>query len=154
MELIVEIISRDNKFSFDTGEVNLPIRDICMSKLYYITGQITKVQINKSIDFLFKDKIIEKYKIYHAKEIRDKKQPSLNKKYNTWEVEVFYKKEVTDPATSYIIKALQDINIPAENVRTGNRYVIKGNLDFNQVKLFSRRYLANLIVQNMYIEHL
>ncbi len=154
MELIVEIISQNNQFSFDAGEVNLPIKDIRMSKLYYIAGQISKIQVNKSIDILFKDKIIEKHKIHNVKEAKEGENFSSNKKYNSWEVEVFYKKEVTDPDTSYILKALKDIDIPAENVRTGNRYVINGDLNLEQVKLFSRRYLANLIVQNMYIKHL
>ena len=154
MELIVEIISQNNQFSFDAGEVNLPIKDIRMSKLYYIAGQISRIQVNKSIDILFKDKIIEKHKIRSVKEAKEGENFSSNKKYNSWEVEVFYKKEVTDPDTSYILKALKDIDIPAENVRTGNRYVINGDLNLEQVKLFSRRYLANLIVQNMYIKHL
>ena len=154
MEWIIEIISKNNEFPFDPAEVNIPIKDIRISKLYYITGELTRDQISKSISQLFQDKIIEKHKVYPVERSRKEKKITLTKKFRTWEVEVFYKKEVTDPATSYIIKALTDINISAENILTGYRYVIKGNLNLKQIRLFSRRFLANLIVQDIFIRNL
>ncbi len=153
MEWLVEIISNNN-VHIDAGEINLPIKDVYMSKLYTITGNLTKKNIQKSIDLLFKDKITEKHKIYKIKSGENKKASSSKLKSGKWEVEVFYKKEVTDPSTSYILKALIDIRIKALNVRTGFRYVINGNLNLDEVKLFSKRYLANLIIQDMYIKSL
>lgn len=153
MEWIVEIISNNN-VHIDAGEINLPIKDIYMSKLYTVTGNLTKKNIQKSINLLFKDKITEKHKIYKIKSEKNKKASSPKLKSSKWEVEVFYKKEVTDPATSYILKALMDIRIKALNVRTGFRYVVNGNLNLDEVKLFSKRYLANLIIQDMYIKSL
>ena len=153
MEWIIEVISKNNQFSFDATEIkDLPIEDIMVSKLYYVVGQISKGQLNKSIGLLFKDRIIENHKIYPGE--RSKINAIPGKRFDLWEVEVFYKNEVTDPDTSYILKALQDIRVPAENVRTGRRYVIRGNLSLDEVKLFSRRYLANLIVQDMFIRSL
>jgi|GEM_PF-4865452 len=154
MDWLVEIKSSDDHLSFDAGQINMPIQDIHPSKLYYIAGTLTREEIQKSIDLLFKDPLTEKEKIYKMSDIEKMKENPVNTEADRWEVEVFYKKEVTDPATSYILKALNDISIKADNVRTGYRYVIKGKLNLENVKLFARRYLANLIVQDMYIKSL
>lgn len=152
MEWIIEIIEQNNQLAFDTHEINLPIKKINRSKLYYISGDLTKEKIEKSIHLLFQDQVTEKHKIHKMPLSMKNTRSNRSIKADNWEVEVFYKKEVTDPATSYILKALKDINISADNVRTGFRYVIKGSLKTEEVHLFSRRYLANLIVQDIYIK--
>ncbi len=154
MKWLIEIISTNNQVPFNSSEINLSVKEILSSNLYYVSGNLTKETINKSINLLFKDKIVEKHKIYKMPSNNNKKKKTLNKKSNLWEVEVFYKKEVTDPDTSYILKALKDIKINADNVRTGYRYVVKGNLSYNEIESFSKRYLANVVIQDMYIKNL
>jgi len=155
MECIIEIISKNNQFYFDRKEINLPIKEILVSKLYYLQGELTKEDIQKSVELLFRDLVVEDYKLHFikSKETGKKKIP-LKRRFKKWEVEVFYKKEVTDPASSYILKALKDIDISAENVKTGKRYLIKGNLNFSEIQLFAKRYLGNLIVQDILITKL
>lgn len=155
MEQIIEIISKDNNSPMDLSDSTLPIKNISVSKIYYLKGELSKTETTNCIDLLFKDHLMEKSKI-HPVQIESKKATKISPgtKSSKWEVEVFYKKEVTDPATSYILKAMKDIDIIADNIRTGRRFVVKGNLTYKQIDQFSRRFLANLIVQDIFIKNL
>ena len=155
MDWNVEIINKDNKVQIDTTGFTFNITNIKFSRLYYLKGNLTRSDIKKSIKLLFKDNIIEKYHFSKIKESLAKEHPIIQEKTaKKWEVEVFYKKEVTDPGTTFILKGLNDINIKADNVRTGFRYVIEGQLNIQEILLFAKRFLANIIVQDIFIKAL
>lgn len=143
-----QIVLKDLEFIFPAKKI-----DVEFSKLYLIECDIGIDKIKKSINLLFCDPVVEKYRI---KSIKNNYNParkiSAEKKSDKWEIKVYYHPEVTDPGSETIIKALKDINIPVQNVATGKRYILKSrNLKYKEVELITRRLLANYIVENAYI---
>lgn len=155
MNWIIEIIDNNNLIHLDTTGFKFNIDEIRLSRLFYLKGNLSKKEIKRSINLLFQDKVTEKHHIYKVKENHKRKTSQIkNILAKKWEIEVFYKQEVTDPGTLIIKKGLGDINIPAEDVRTGFRYVVKGRLFNNEVLLLAKKFLANLIVQDIFIKPL
>ncbi|MFQ6041185.1 MAG: phosphoribosylformylglycinamidine synthase subunit PurS [Candidatus Poribacteria bacterium] len=69
---------------------------------------------------------------------------------NTWVVEVNFKSGVTDAVGDSVMKGIRDLGISGvESVRTGQKYIITGNLTEEQIKIISRRLLANDVIHNV-----
>ncbi len=144
-----EIFLQDLEFIFPG--VNISIE---FSKLYLIQGELTNNEIKRSIQLLFCDPVVEKYRINYIKANKElsMKKETKDKISDIWEVKIYYHSDVTDPGSSTIMKALRDINIPVEDVVTGKRYLLKGKrLRYNDVELITKRVLANYIVEDAII---
>lgn len=143
-----QIVLKDLEFIFPAKKI-----EVEFSKLYLIETDIEIDKIKKSINLLFCDPVVERYRIKSIKNnYHTGRKISSKKRADRWEIKVYYHPEVTDPAGETIIKALSDINVYVKSVVTGKRYILKSkNLKYSEVELITRRLLANYIVENAYI---
>jgi phosphoribosylformylglycinamidine synthase len=73
----------------------------------------------------------------------------FNKGDDAWVVEVNFKPGVTDAVGDSVMKGIRDLGISGvKSARTGQKYIIKGNLTEEQIKVISRRLLANEVIHN------
>jgi len=64
-------------------------------------------------------------------------------------VEVTYNAGVTDPVEGTIVKAVGDLGIGVKSVKTGKRYLIRGQIGGNELQVITSRLLVNPIVQHV-----
>ncbi len=153
----IEVYKKDPRIYLKDIEFILPNKKIELefSKLYLIEdSNLNLDDLYRASEQLFYDPIAEKYKIKIIKNRWKIGHSKINKNSKKWSVKVYYKPEVTDPATEYIIKALKDIKLKVSNVRTGKKYILKSNtvLKYDEVYLIARRLLANLNIENVLLK--
>lgn len=105
-------------------------------QLYIIKGDVTGVEIESICKNLLTDNVTEYYSL-HSKPDSD-----------AWIVDVLYKPGVTDPVSDSVLKGIRDLGIlGVSSVRTGKRYIIKGNLSEEDIERICKRLLANDVIQ-------
>jgi phosphoribosylformylglycinamidine (FGAM) synthase PurS component len=156
----IAISNKNPEIHIKDLDVLLPKKNIRVdfSKLFILIGKnLNDDKIKKSIEYLFYDPVTDNYSVkklsrepYLISGYKLKKEVS-----DIWEVKVYYRAEVTDPASSFIKKALSDIKIFPEEVRTGKRYILKSKrLSLDEVNMLTRRIFANFIVERALLKAL
>jgi len=156
----IAISNKNPEIHIKDLDVLLPKKNIRVdfSKLFILIGKnLNDDKIKKSIEYLFYDPVTDNYSVkklsrepYLISGHKLKKEVS-----DIWEVKVYYRAEVTDPASSFIKKALSDIKIFPEEVRTGKRYILKSKrLSLDEVNMLTRRIFANFIVERALLKAL
>ncbi len=117
------------------------VEHVRTAQLYWLTGGITKIELETICTALLTDAITQRY-TYNG-------SSGNNDVGNAWIVEVKFKPSVTDSVGDSVMKGIQDLGIyDVESVRTGQKYVITGALSAEQIKTISHRLLANDVIQN------
>ncbi|MDR0977707.1 MAG: phosphoribosylformylglycinamidine synthase subunit PurS [Endomicrobium sp.] len=115
------------------------------ASLYIIDGAVTQDEAQAIASELLSDKITESYTI-------DSKSPHCGT-FNSFVIEVFYKKGVTDTVAESVVKAVKDLGIVEEvKVRTGHKYYIYGNVSHDVLDKIAVKLLANTLVQEYKIK--
>ena len=111
---------------------------------YRISGRVSEEEIKKICEELLVDKQIQEYGYSNGKV--DK---LLKKEFpNAWLIEVNFKRGVTDAVGASTTHAIEILGIDSvREVRTGNKYLIIGNISEDDVKLICKRCLANELIQ-------
>jgi phosphoribosylformylglycinamidine synthase len=112
---------------------------VTFKKIYFIEANLTYQAINKIAQELLIDPVCEHYTITEG--IFDKR-PSFD------EIVITYNPGVCDPVAISLEKALRDLSLEAENIRTARFYKFKG-LDKKEI-----RHLATKLLYNPLIEHI
>jgi len=124
--------------------------------IYWLDGEVKEEEIERICEDLLVDVVTQLYS-YQKESDQDKAtSPVLNEselakvqETKSYEVVVSFKPGVTDTVGESVIKGIRDLginNIPS--ARTGQKYVITGELEYNQVEDISRKLLANDVIQN------
>jgi phosphoribosylformylglycinamidine synthase II len=120
------IIDTFRSFQF-TGIDSISVRDV-----YYIYGDITTEHAECIAQKLLCDPVVEHYHIGESEGY-----------------EILYNPGVSDPKEGSVKKAIGDIGIKANSVRTGTQYLIKGDYSENDMLACARLFLYNPLIQHI-----
>ncbi|MDE1889767.1 MAG: phosphoribosylformylglycinamidine synthase subunit PurL [Planctomycetota bacterium] len=118
------------------------ITDIRGCQVYIIFGNVSKNDLDTIARKLLVDMINQHYEINPL---------PIGRSNNFHIVEVSRKPGVMDPVEQSVLKALRDIGIKAEGVKTAQKYVIDGNLSIETVRTIATRVLANTKIEDVFI---
>jgi len=137
----IEIVRKaDTRGNFVTGSFHtfglVSVEDVAVSDIYYIVGDLSSVDAEFVAGKLLCDPVIEEYRIDSADQ-------------ETEGFEILYNPGVTDPKEASVRKALADLGVTVESVKTGNNYIIKGDFDEKQLTACATLFLYNPLIQHI-----
>ncbi len=110
-----------------TGIESVEVRDV-----YYVHGTLTSEQIECIAKELLCDTVVEEYSFGEPEGF-----------------EILYNPGVTDPKEDSIKKAVADLGIEIDRVKTGTHYIISGDYDDVRLKESASLFLYNPLVQHI-----
>jgi len=120
------------------------VSDIRVVDVYWLDADLTPDMLELVCRQLFADPVTEEY--WHERKPRD--EDKVGADYHT--VEVAYNPGVTEPIEGSIIKALRDLAVgEVRTIKTAHRYLIKGQLDNQQMEAICGKLLVNPIIQHV-----
>lgn len=127
------------------------IEEVKSILLYEIDGDFTVKEITGICKNLLIDGITQDFKVFPLEKTTNQKNicPASKKKSNQWLVEVWFKKGVTDTVGETVKKGIRDLGLKNEvnRVKTGCKYILKGNLAKAGIEKITTSLLANKVVQ-------
>lgn len=123
---------RDSFQSFGLSGVD----EVSVSDIYYITGDLSSEQVETIARELLCDPVVEHYRI-------DKSDQAVQG------FEVLFNQGVTDPKEESIRKAITDLGMEIQSVKTGNSYVIRGRFDKQDLMKSAALFLYNPLIQHI-----
>ena len=121
------------------------IESVRSSNLYWIEGELNEADVEKTCKSLLADTITQEYSFHQAKQ--ETEESGLEK--DEWIVEVIYKPGVTDAVGNSVVKGIRDIKINGvKSVMTGQKYVITGKINQEELERISKQLLANEVIQD------
>ncbi len=119
----------------------MDISNVHVAEIYLLQGFFSKKDVEKIAKNLFLDSVTQTLKTYI------KLKPVINIHKKTV-VEVWYKKEVTDPVSLTALKGIRDMGFNRDiSVKCGKKYELEGNLTKNQIEIICKKLLANTLIQ-------
>lgn len=111
-------------------------------QVYTLEGEISRDGVERVCRDLLADPLIQRY-AYNGSFMDGKAE-------DEFVIEVAYNPGVMDPVEESIKKGIEDLGIKGVNwVRTGRRYVIKGNISSEGVEAICDRLLVNRVIQHV-----
>src|SRR3989338_6119961 len=119
------------------------IDTIRVHQVYIIFGNLNKNELDIIAEKLLADTVTQQYKISDQK-------PQIT---DSWSfiVEITRKPGVMDPAEQSVIKALCDIGIKVEGLKTAQKYLINGKISRDSIHTIAMKVLANTKIEDIYI---
>lgn len=114
----------------------LAVKVVNVSDIYYLTGNLSSEQVESIAKNVLCDPVMEYFNINRTDLDKDG-------------FEILYNLGVTDPKEESVIKAIADIGIRVDSVKTGNNYIIKGDFDKEQLISCAELFLYNPLVQHV-----
>jgi len=112
------------------------VQEVLVSDVYYIRGPFTQQQAECIVRELLCDPVMQSYNLSTADE-------------TAGGFEVLFNPGVTDPREESVRKAIADLGIEIQSVKTGNNYVIGGTFDPNQLTKCAELFLYNPLIQHI-----
>ena len=107
------------------------------ASIYWIEGSLNSEQIHRISSELLADPITQVFNLSEEKEHT-----------KVWTVEVQFKPGVTDAVGDSTVKGINDIGIACiNNVRTGKKFWLSGNINTEIVETIAQRLLMNDVIQ-------
>lgn len=120
------------------------VENVKTVQIFQITGHLNEEEIKVLCEELLHDPIVQEYSY-----IEGRNAFSLFKIPNTWSIEIRLKPGVYDSLSESVQKGAEVIGIYGiKKVETYMVYLIRGNLNYEEVELLCRRCLANPIIHN------
>lgn len=120
------------------------VRDVRFIQVYVIEGSLVENEVKRICEELLVDKIAQEY-IINAK---NKEQRAKSK----FIIEVAYNPGVMDPVEQSALKGIRDLGIEGViSVKTAKKYLIKGRLSKEQVRIISDKLLCNKLIQHIVV---
>jgi len=112
-------------------------------QVYNLEGKIPRLDLEKACQELLTDKISQVYNIVEpAKKSQSRK--------NQYVIEVAYNPGVMDPVEDSTLKGIKDLGISGvTSVKTARKYLIKGRINPQQLKIVSEKLLYNKLIQHI-----
>ena len=121
------------------------VKEVKSISTYSIHGEMTEEEVRKICEELLSDNQIQEFG-YKGKNVDN----SLKKDFpGAWLVEISFKSGVMDAAGMSAEKAIEILGVSeVKKVRTGNKFLIIGNISEEDVKKICERVLANSLIQD------
>ena len=138
----IEIKRRDDpRGKFVKGEFKylgaVGIEEVEVRDVYYIIDATTKKDAEFIARELLCDPVVEEYYL------------SEPEAHDGQGMEILYNPGVTDPKEDSIKKAIADLGMKIENVKTATNYLITGKFDEETIKEYAALFLYNPLVQHI-----
>ena len=136
------------------------VQQVRTAHIYWLEGEPREEEVNDICENLLVDAVTQRYSFKKGKRENgktrlhevDESEPSL-REASVYEVVVSFKPGVTDAVGESVMKGIRDLGIRSiSSAQTGQKYVITGEPEYNQVEDISRRLLANDVIQSFEIE--
>ncbi len=114
----------------------ISVKQVSVSDIYYVAGDLSVDQAESIAKNVLCDPVIEHYKLDVAGAEGDG-------------LEILYNLGVTDPKAESVKKAIADIGIQVDSIKTGNNYIIDGDFDDRQIISCAELFLYNPLVQHV-----
>jgi len=125
------------------------VKRVRSSHLYWLEGELTEAEIDVICRSLLADTITQEYSFYEVTQNSEESELSEN----DWIVEVSYKPGVTDTVGNSVVKGIRDMEIEGVKwVKTGQKFVITGKINREQLERISKQLLANEVIQDFTIK--
>jgi phosphoribosylformylglycinamidine synthase len=125
------------------------VRDVRFVQVYNVEGNLFKDEIKRICEELLVDKISQIYSLNTQYAIPACPAGRRNT-HNEFIIEVAYNPGVMDPVEGSTLKGIKDLGIEgAVSVKTAKKYLIKGRLSGNQLKIISEKLLCNKLIQHI-----
>ncbi|MGD8979242.1 MAG: phosphoribosylformylglycinamidine synthase subunit PurS, partial [candidate division WOR-3 bacterium] len=112
------------------------VQEVEVSDLYYLAGDLSRDQVESIARDVLCDPVVEHFEISNTDSGRDG-------------FEILYNLGVTDPKEESVRKAISDIGIQVDSIKTGNNYIIKGDFNKEQLAVCAELFLYNPLVQHI-----
>ncbi len=119
------------------------VTNVRIRQVYIIFGNISKNDLDIIAKKLLVDTITQHY------QISDSGLRISDSGYHI--IEISRKPGVMDPVEQSVLKALRDIGISVDGVKTAQKYVINGNISHDAIHLIATRILANTKIEDVFI---
>lgn len=118
------------------------VNDVNVIDVYVIEGKITVDEIRRICEELLTDPITQEYRYEGSYDVKGQKDSHA--------LEVCYRPGVMDPVEESTKKGIRDLGIPGVNsVKTAKKYLIKGDVSDEQVRLIGEKLLYNKVIQHI-----
>ncbi|MBM3254642.1 MAG: phosphoribosylformylglycinamidine synthase, partial [Candidatus Omnitrophica bacterium] len=129
------------------------VDDVRVEQLYFIDGDFTKEDIEKIASEALFDPITEEFVArpvrspVNRESISDGARCGVSNGVKT--VEIFYNPGVMDPWEESVKKAILDLGFDnVDAIKTAKRYLIKGEISDEKLKIAGEKLLYNRVIQN------
>jgi len=124
------------------GELGMDsVTAVRSARLFFLIGQLTEAHAARVADELLTDPVIEEYLVGSSGMPQD---AAL--------IEVHLKAGVMDPVAASAVKAITDMGLPIEGVRTARRYELLGDVSDADKQKVAVKLLANAVIEDTYFE--
>ena len=129
----------------DIGDLRITtVSDVRVRDIYWLDAALKPDELDMLCRRLLADPVTQEYHCDTEFRHQDKTGPGL------YSIEVAYNAGVTDPVEDSIKKAVLDLGLKGVRaVKTAKRYLIRGELDKNELEVISSRLLVNPIIQHV-----
>jgi phosphoribosylformylglycinamidine synthase len=119
-------------------------RKVSFIQVYILEGNLIESKVREICEELLVDKIIQDYAISKPLSRHEPSKPG------EFTVEVAYNPGVMDPVEESTLKGIQDLGIIGiTSVKTAKKYIIKGKLTGEELKIISEKLLYNKLIQHV-----
>jgi len=137
VEVTRESDKRGNFIKDSFHSFGLPgVEEVKVSEIYYIAGDLSATDVDSIAKNVLCDPVTERYQIGGSVQGEDT-------------FEVLYNLGVTDPKEASVRKAIADIGISIDSIKTGSNYIIKGDFNHQQLIACAELFLYNPLVQHV-----
>jgi phosphoribosylformylglycinamidine synthase len=124
------------------------IKEVCFTRVYNLSGNIDKGGVERIARELLADRVIQDYSLRPGCE-----PATFNLNQNEFVIEVAYNSGVMDPVEESVLKGIRDLGIgQVSSVKTAKKYLLKGNLSSEQIKIISQKLLYNKLIQHIVVQ--
>jgi phosphoribosylformylglycinamidine synthase len=118
------------------------IEDVRIVHIYLVDGELVESDAERIASDILTDPITQENRVGGS---------LFPEEESSWNVVTVYRKPgVMDPVEASALKAASDIGCDATAVRTGKKYLFKGNLSDEQLKTIATRHLANDVIEEVH----
>ncbi|MCP4375596.1 MAG: phosphoribosylformylglycinamidine synthase subunit PurL [bacterium] len=117
------------------------VTNVRSARLFFLVGEFSQTDAVRIADELLSDPVIEEYHI-----------GSTDSPDDGALVEVHLKAGVMDPVAASAVKAVTDMGLQVEGVRTARRYELVGDVSDAQRQTIAGKLLANPVIEDIHFE--
>ncbi len=110
-------------------------------RVFLVESELDQSGLERIASELLTDPVTEQYFLGNSDAPADCGQVSI--------IEVHLKPGVTDPVAASTLTAIADMGLNVDSVRTGRKYLVKGQLSDAEVKTIAQRILANDCIEEV-----
>jgi len=111
------------------------------ARLFFLVGQFSQADATRIADELLSDPVIEEYRV-----------GSNGAPADAALIEVHLKAGVMDPVAASAEKAVTDMGLQIEGIRTARRYELLGDVSDEQRRIVAGKLLANPVIEDIHFE--